>query len=168
MRTLNGTVKRAAGSTRPQNSLHIDDSDRVQLPTGPPNLVGTKSRPRLVAMIADNALAIPLAFVISSKLPVPDESLRGVILVAAYLGYYLVPEAIWGRTPMKKACHLIVRRLDGSECGWKEAAIRTAARVFELNPLLLGALPGALAVAWSNRHQRLGDMLARTVVVSEK
>jgi len=149
-------------------TLHLDDSAQPIPEPGPPLLFGTKSRPRLIAMIFDNVLAILLAFVLSAKLPVPDESLRGVILGATYLGYYLVPEAVWGRTLMKRVCHLIVRRVDGSEAGWKEAGIRTAARVFEVNPLLLGALPGALAVAWSYRRQRLGDMLARTVVVSDQ
>jgi hypothetical protein len=37
--------------------------------------------------------------------------------------------------------------------------------IFEANPLLLGLLPGALAVVWSKHRQRFGDMLAETIVV---
>jgi uncharacterized RDD family membrane protein YckC len=35
----------------------------------------------------------------------------------------------------------------------------------EVNPILLGALPAALAGVFSKRHQRFGDMLGGSVVV---
>ena len=147
--------------------LSIDGSDRVPPQAGPPILSGTKSRPRLIAMAVDNVLAGILAFVLSAKLPLPNDAVRDIVLLTLYLAYYLVPEAIWGRTPGKRLCHLLIRRVDGCAAGWKESAIRTAARVVEVNPFLFGALPGALAVAWSQRHQRFGDMLARTVVTRD-
>ncbi|MCP3963087.1 MAG: hypothetical protein GY719_35050 [bacterium] len=43
--------------------------------------------------------------------------------------------------------------------------MRTLLRVFEVNPLLFGSLPAGLLVAFTKKHQRLGDSLAGTVVV---
>jgi uncharacterized RDD family membrane protein YckC len=39
-------------------------------------------------------------------------------------------------------------------------------RILEVNPLLIGALPASIAILSSKRRQRIGDMLAGTVVVS--
>jgi uncharacterized RDD family membrane protein YckC len=43
--------------------------------------------------------------------------------------------------------------------------VRTLARLVEVNPLLLGALPAGIAILSSSRRQRIGDWLANTVVV---
>jgi uncharacterized RDD family membrane protein YckC len=63
---------------------------------------------------------------------------------------------------------LIVRKLDGGRCDWRAALIRGGLRIIEVNPLLLGGLPAGLFVISTDRKQRLGDMLAGTVVVSDK
>ena len=39
-------------------------------------------------------------------------------------------------------------------------------RLLEVNPLLFGGLPAGIAILTSERKQRIGDMLAGTVVVS--
>jgi len=59
----------------------------------------------------------------------------------------------------------VVRKLDGSPCDWKAALIRGALRLVEVNPILLGGLPAGLAIIASARKQRIGDMLAGTLVV---
>jgi uncharacterized RDD family membrane protein YckC len=46
--------------------------------------------------------------------------------------------------------------------------IRSGLRIFEVNPLLLGGLPAGLVIIASQRKQRIGDLLAGTVVVSNK
>ena len=51
----------------------------------------------------------------------------------------------------------------GSCRAW-QIAVRTGLRLFEVNPLLLGALPAGVAILASSRRQRLGDWLAGTVV----
>lgn len=129
------------------------------------DIVGNAGKPRLLAMIIDNLLAAILAIAFAVNLPGLGDVSRGMILIVVYLLYYLAPEALWGRTLGKLACGLVVRRSDGLPCGWKGALIRTILRILEVNPLLIGALPGGLAVVFSKRNQRLGDMLANTVVV---
>jgi hypothetical protein len=92
---------------------------------------------------------------------------RPAIAVAAYLAYFLIQEGLWSTTVGKWLFGLRVCYPDGSRCGWTAAAIRTALRVVEANPLLIGGLPAALTGALSRRHQRLGDMLARCLVTRD-
>jgi uncharacterized RDD family membrane protein YckC len=85
--------------------------------------------------------------------------------VATYLLYFLLQEGAAATTLGKRLFGLRVTRLDGSPCGWLGALVRTVLRLLEVNPILFGALPGGLMVAFSKRHQRLGDILGRCVVV---
>jgi uncharacterized RDD family membrane protein YckC len=63
---------------------------------------------------------------------------------------------------------LVVRKLDGNPRDWTGALIRGTLRIFEVNPLLLGGLPAGLVIIASQRQQRIGNLLAGTVVVSNK
>ena len=85
--------------------------------------------------------------------------------MVAYLGYFFVQEGMWGATVGTRVFGLRVVRLDGGSAGWSASFWRTILRVLEVNPILFGAIPGGLAVTRSKRKQRLGDMLARTIVV---
>jgi uncharacterized RDD family membrane protein YckC len=58
-----------------------------------------------------------------------------------------------------------VRTIDGEQCDFSAAALRTILRIIEVNPLLFGAIPAAITIISTRRRQRLGDMLAETVVV---
>jgi len=91
-----------------------------------------------------------------------------VFFFLVYLSYFVVLEALWSRTLGKYFQGLIVRKLDGSRCDWKASFIRGSLRILEVNPLLLGGIPAGIAVMSSSRRQRIGDMLAGTVVVSNK
>jgi uncharacterized RDD family membrane protein YckC len=91
--------------------------------------------------------------------------LHVVVAVAAFLAYYFIFEAIFSRTPGKFLMGVVVRKFDGSKCGWREAAIRTCFRILEVNPLLFGALPACVMILISKHRQRLGDKVADTVVV---
>lgn len=130
--------------------------------------VGNAGKPRLFAMMIDSLLATLVPFLLAAKLPYLSSQGRGLVVVAGYLGYFFLQEGLWSRTVGKAALGLVVERLDGRRAGWWEAAVRTALRVVEVNPVLLGALPGGLAVIFSSRRQRLGDMLADTVVVKRR
>ncbi len=70
-----------------------------------------------------------------------------------------------GQTPGKRLLGLRVVRADGAPVGLVESVLRNAARVVEL-PLLYA--PAVLCVALTPRHQRLGDLLAGTLVVSDR
>jgi uncharacterized RDD family membrane protein YckC len=108
-------------------------------------------------------MLIAIAFVPES-LP----QVKAVFFVLVYLAYFVVLEALWSRTLGKFFQGLVVRKLDGNPCDWKAALIRGSLRIFEVNPLLLGGLPAGLVIIASERKQRIGDLLAGTVVVSNK
>jgi len=81
--------------------------------------------------------------------------------------YYFVFEAVWARTPGKFLTGLEVRMMDGSTASTRAAAIRTLARIVEVTPLLLGGLPAGITILATKRKQRVGDLLAGTVVISK-
>jgi uncharacterized RDD family membrane protein YckC len=129
---------------------------------------GNAGRPRILAFIVDNLLATIVAFVVVALLQSDYPLLRGIVLCSTYLIYYLLFEAFWSRTPGKFFMGLKVRRLDGGRCNLRDSAVRTLLRIVEANPLLLGGIPAGIAILSSARNQRLGDMLARTLVVSTR
>ena len=132
-------------------------------------LNGEATKWRLFAAGVDNFVASILCVLIAAKLPGELSAItRWGVAAVGFLLYFLVQEAIWQATLGKRAFGLTVARLDGLSVGWREAGWRTVLRILEVNPLFLGAIPGGLAVTWSKRKQRLGDMLARTVVVRRK
>ncbi len=131
-------------------------------------LVGDATKSRLLAAGVDNLLAMVLALLTASRLSLLADADRAGVAVATYLAYYLVQEGAWSTTLGKRLFGLRICHLNGSPCGWNAALVRTATRVFEANPILLGGLPAALAGAFSERHQRLGDMLSGCVVVGAR
>jgi uncharacterized RDD family membrane protein YckC len=126
--------------------------------------IGNAGKPRIIATAIDTAFAMAVGVGLAACLPGIEENAKAIIAIVLYLGYFLVFESVWSRTPGKLVCGLTVQRLDGKPPGWREGAIRTAFRLFEVNPVLLGALPAGLAVMCSPRRQRLGDIVAKTVV----
>jgi uncharacterized RDD family membrane protein YckC len=127
-------------------------------------LIGDKGKPRFFALVIDNVLAAIPAILIAVKIPGLSDTVRGLVLCLVYLSYFFISETLWDRSLGKLLTGLVVRGTDGSRCGWKRAAVRTLLRPLEVNPLLLGALPAGVSVLWTKRRQRLGDILAGTVV----
>ena len=128
-------------------------------------LTGDGTKRRVFAMAVDNLAALVLGALAGSNLPVGDGQIRGFVAVLFYLACYFVQEGVWSTTIGKRLFGLTVRLLDGSPARWQASGVRTITRLLEVNPLVLGVLPGGLLVAFSKRHQRLGDILAGTVVV---
>ncbi len=126
---------------------------------------GDRSKRRMVATALDNVVAMALGGVVAASLEGFSNTFRSLAFLLIYLGYFVLSEGVSGRTPGKAARGLVVRRLDGERAGWREAFIRTGARILEVNPLVFGGLPAGLAVWLSERNQRFGDMLAGTLVV---
>jgi uncharacterized RDD family membrane protein YckC len=129
-------------------------------------IVGDTSRARIIAAFIDNLLAFATMIIVVSLLPETLPVVKGICVFVVYLCYFIVLEAIWSRTLGKFFEGLVVRKLDGSRIDLKTAIIRNATRLLEVNPILLGALPAGIAILSSERNQRIGDMLAGTLVVS--
>jgi uncharacterized RDD family membrane protein YckC len=130
--------------------------------------IGNASKPRIFGFIIDNLFATILGFVIVAVVKPQTQPVGGLIVCVVYLLYFFVFEAVWARTPAKFLTGLKVQKTDGTAASTTTAAIRTIARILEANPLLLGGLPAGIAILSTKRKQRLGDLLAGTVVVSTR
>jgi len=125
---------------------------------------GDASKDRFFAATFDNFFILVVGLVTANAIPSDLIVWRGIALVAVYLAYFFLFEALVGSTPGKIVFGLWVRRIEGGRCSWQQAAVRTLARIVEVNPLLLGAIPAGIAILASANRQRLGDMMAGTVV----
>ena len=129
-------------------------------------MVGDSSKARLIAVFIDHLFAFALTMLVVAFVPESLPVLKAVFFFLTYLAYFALLEALWSRTLGKFFQGLVVRKLDGSRCDWKASLIRSALRIVEVNPLLLGGLPAGLVIIASARKQRIGDLLAGTLVVS--
>ncbi|MBX3210860.1 MAG: RDD family protein [Labilithrix sp.] len=77
--------------------------------------------------------------------------------------YFVVWEAVFGRSPGKMAVGLRVVTTSGRPIGWRAAALRNLLRAADLLPVAYVA--GVVSMALSSRFQRLGDLVAGTMVV---
>ncbi|MEP6818272.1 MAG: RDD family protein [bacterium] len=94
-----------------------------------------------------------------------------VIIFLILSSYFAFFEWIWnGQTPGKRWLKIRVIREDGRPITFWEAAVRNLLRVIDMQPTL--AFPfysvGLIAVFISLSDQRIGDMVAGTVVVRER
>jgi len=79
--------------------------------------------------------------------------------------YYIVLEATMGGTLGKRMLGLRIVKLDGSPISWGESIIRNLLRIIDG---IGGYLLGAILVWTSPTKQRLGDRVAKTVVVRRR
>ena len=120
---------------------------------------------RHIAGVLDNVLAWFLSVVCAKQLPDSYIVWQLVVMVVAYLGYFLVFESVFCTTPAKFMNGLVIRDFRGGRCSIRQTLIRTLFRLLEVNPALLGFLPAAASIIWSRHKQRFGDKVAGTVVV---
>ena len=90
----------------------------------------------------------------------------GLVLLALFAAqwvYFVVCEALFGRSPGKMAVGVRVVTTSGRPIGWRAAALRNLLRAADLLPV--GYVAGVASMALSSRFQRLGDLVAGTMVV---
>jgi hypothetical protein len=90
----------------------------------------------------------------------------GVVLLAMFAAqwvYFLVWEGLTGRSPGKMALGIRVVTTSGRPIGWSASALRNLLRAADILPT--GYVAGFVAIALSPRFQRLGDLVAGTMVV---
>lgn len=131
-------------------------------------ITGDTSKARLLALFIDHIIAFALMLIAVGFVPDSLPQIKALFFFLVYLAYFVVLEAVWSRTLGKFFQGLVVRKLDGNPCDWTGALIRGSLRIFEVNPLLLDGLPAGLVIIASQRKQRIGDLLAGTIVVSNK
>jgi len=154
-----------------QNPYRAPNELGHELPTTPTATMtipftGSRGGGRFLASQIDHGFAGVLFLAVGMNL---GESIgnvpAGIAALTAYLGYYFVPEWLFGTTIGKSLFSLRVRQISGKPCTARQAAIRTLMRVVEVNPCLFGILPAGIAILSTERSQRLGDLLAGTIVV---
>lgn len=132
---------------------------------------------RAMAFVLDHVLLIPFLLIAIELLNVaPDSGLPDledprflqVVLVsmAVHFLYYFLMEWLLGWTIGKRIIGLRVAEMDGSRLTLRGALLRSLVRLFDAE-MPLGALLGTALLLTSKRRQRLGDMVARTIVVQD-
>jgi len=82
-----------------------------------------------------------------------------LIISFAYFTYF---EGTTGQTPGKRAMNIKVAREDGKKMTYADALIRTILRIVDG---ILFYLLGLIIILVTEKKQRLGDVLAKTIVV---
>lgn len=97
--------------------------------------------------------------------PLSDDLLISwALCCVAFAAYCTFCEALFARTPGKAAlCCCVVDEV-GGRCGFSSILIRNAVRMVELFPLFQ-LWPTFILMLFTRNRQRLGDLLARTIVV---
>jgi uncharacterized RDD family membrane protein YckC len=94
----------------------------------------------------------------------------GIFFLVVFLmqwGYFSLFEAFWkGRTPGKRAAKIRVIHQSGRGITFLESLARNLVRFVDFLPGFYAA--GVVAMFLSRRHQRLGDMVAGTLVVRDR
>lgn len=91
-----------------------------------------------------------------------------VIIFLLMTSYFAFFEWLWsGQTPGKRWLKLRVIREDGRPITFFEAAVRNLLRDFDIMPAPFYSI-GLISVFASSKDQRIGDMVAGTVVVRER
>lgn len=80
-----------------------------------------------------------------------------------WLIYFTYFEGTSGQTIGKKLTHIRVIKEDGSRCDFGSALVRNVLRIVDHLPFLY--ILGIILIAATDKRQRLGDMLAKTIVV---
>lgn len=128
---------------------------------------GDVIRRRILAYVAD-AVALVGGVTVAQLVRERRFSVRDAIRAAAICGllagpYHVLLEGTTGQTPGKRLLDVAVVRDDGSPCTYRAAAIRTLFRFVDWVPVAYAA--GLVSMLIDDRHRRLGDRAAGTVVV---
>ncbi|WCD81186.1 RDD family protein [Pseudomonas sp. TUM22785] len=115
---------------------------------------------RSLAFIIDKALIISLVALLY------EQTRHVLAIVLPVLLYFPLCEwLLRGFTPGKWICRIRVIAPNGEPPQLMQVLVRSAFRLVETNPFILGSLPAAIAVIWSCNARRLGDIWAYTFVI---
>jgi uncharacterized RDD family membrane protein YckC len=163
----------ASGSAR--DSAYHRDSDGIVTPEAVLLDVETAGyASRILAAFLDILIQLFLLGIISSVLAIvlrgDGSALDTYIAIAFFLvlfGYPIAFETLTrGRTPGKSALSIRAVTVDGAPIRLREATLRAMGGVVD-KVLPPGGITGALFVTLTPRHQRIGDLIAGTMVIRD-
>lgn len=158
------------------NQLNIDTPELVSIEM-PVAGIGSRFIAILIDYLIWTALLIVLSIigaVILASLSVfggaSEKWVIGIIVLLIFLfhwGYFTLFEALWnGRTPGKSVAKIRVIHRSGRAISFVEALARNLVRFVDYLPGLYGV--GLVVMFFSKLNQRLGDMVAGTLVVRDR
>jgi uncharacterized RDD family membrane protein YckC len=119
----------------------------------------------LAGVVLSNISAIQAVF---ASAPKWVSAVMILLLFLVFSSYFAFFEWLWsGQTPGKRWMKLRVIREDGRPITFWEAAVRNLLRVFDMVPPPFYSI-GLISVFSTSRDQRIGDLVAGTVVVRER
>lgn len=124
---------------------------------------------RFVALLIDGLIFLPASYLLAMLMGTTGH--HGFYLgdfgfwLSSLLGfaYYAFFEGRLGATIGKMAVGLKVVKTDGNPCDLQSAAIRTVLRIVDALPFAY--LIGVISIWVTERNQRLGDLVAQTIVI---
>ena len=132
---------------------------------------------RILAFVVDTVV-IGVAVVVLALLfgllgaGIGSRSLLGVgLLIAGFVGlllqfgYFVYFEGKTGQTPGKRLLDVVVVKEDGRPCDYADAAVRNLLRIVDSIGLVIPYLVGLIVMFVTEDNQRIGDLVADTVVV---
>jgi uncharacterized RDD family membrane protein YckC len=158
------------------NQLNIETPELVSIEMP---IAGIGSR--FIAILVDYLILIIGGFVLSLLLIIvlaavhafagwAENWIIGFVLILAFLvnwGYFALFEFFWnGRTPGKRAAKIRVIHRSGRALSFVEALARNLVRFVDYLPGFYAV--GVISIFFSKQNQRLGDMVAGTLVVHDK
>lgn len=120
----------------------------------------------LLALAAVAVLAAGAGGVLEAERESLGHAGAGLLLVALFFVqwvYFVIAESRWGRSPGKAALALRVVTTEGRPIGLAHAALRNLLRAADSLPV--GYALGIACMAGTRRFQRLGDLVAGTMVI---
>lgn len=123
-------------------------------------------RERILAIVVDTVglwLVAGLLTDIAARISVTLGSLVASLGVVLFFGYFIYFEAEYGQTIGKMVFDVVVVTEKGGPLTYRDAAVRSVLRIVDWLPSVY--LVGLAAILLTDRKQRVGDMVADTIVV---
>jgi len=124
----------------------------------------------LIGQFGLNLLIIAAAKLLEGLSPGSEAwaaALAGLLFFALYNGYFIVFEWLWnGQTPGKRMLQIRVIRQGGYALRFFDTILRNLLRVIDFLPLFYGV--GLISLLITKRSQRVGDLVAGTLVVYQE
>lgn len=120
----------------------------------------------LMILTGISSLATTLSLLFFSALPEFAFAFSSFVTAFAFFGYFAISEAKFqGQTLGKKALNVRVISVDGTPITVRQAWLRNLLRIADFLPAVY--IAGVTSILANQRAQRLGDMVAGTMVVVE-
>lgn len=124
---------------------------------------------RFWASFIDYTLVFALTYLYIDTFEIENEegvkAVNGVMvfpILIVWFFYFIVLEVLYGGTLCHLALKLKVLTIDGREIGFSQSLKR---HLVDPIDFFFFGFPAIIAIKNSDKHQRLGDMLAKTVVI---